>query len=138
MNFKDPETVRLLTQVTLLDRWGLRVELPKDCLVPRVPSRLNYILWIQDLLNHLPPATEGPPRGVDIGTGLLSRAKGREEVAGTESGASAVYPLLGHAECGWSFVGTERDPMAAESARQNVARNGLQSFIQVPFCPDTN
>ena len=41
---------------------GLEVNIPLDHLIPRVPQRLNYILWIEDLLDRPEKAT-----GIDIG-----------------------------------------------------------------------
>ena len=65
--------------------------MPPTGLIPTLPSRLNYLLWVQVLL-HLLLVTEGawiqdllallpgplgPVQGLDVGTG-----------------ATAVYPLL--------------------------------------------
>lgn len=37
------------------------------------------------------------------------------------TGASCIYPLIGASEYGWSFVGTEINPVALRWARQNAA-----------------
>ena len=59
------DAVRTLAKILLLEDFGLNVELPEDCLVPRVPQRLNYVLFIDDLimLNKL----KGEISGIDIG-----------------------------------------------------------------------
>ncbi|CAG0880877.1 unnamed protein product [Darwinula stevensoni] len=51
VNFKDPNTLRVLTRCLLLRDFNLKVDIPADKLVPTLPLRLNYILWIEDLLD---------------------------------------------------------------------------------------
>lgn len=65
MDFKCPEAIRSLTATLLKEDFNLSVDLPTDSLVPRVPLRLNYILWLEDILiqNGL---NEGAC-GIDIG-----------------------------------------------------------------------
>ena len=36
--------------ILVLEDFGLKVELAEGGLVPTVPSRLNYLLWIKDLI----------------------------------------------------------------------------------------
>ena len=40
----------------------LNVDLPLNHLIPRVPQRINYVLWIEDLIQRNPEA-----KGIDIG-----------------------------------------------------------------------
>ncbi len=63
IDFKDPESLRALTWALLKNDFNLDVEIPLDRLVPTVPLRLNYILWLEDLLDG---KTEGV-KGIDIG-----------------------------------------------------------------------
>jgi 23S rRNA A1618 N6-methylase RlmF len=55
----------------LKEDFGLDVELPDNCLAPRLPQRLNYILWLEDLieLNGIAP----PITAIDIGMYLSQR-----------------------------------------------------------------
>lgn len=62
LDFKNPESLRALCQVLLKSLFALEVELPLDRLIPRVPQRINYALWIEDLLGR--PSTA---IGIDIG-----------------------------------------------------------------------
>ena len=117
--FHNKEASVALTKALLLEDYGLQWEHPVDQLCPPLTNRLNYIHWIQDLLEETQPEylhrdQEGALWGIDIGTG-----------------ASCVYPLLGHKEYGWRFVATEVDPVSVEFARNNVARNGLDRDIVV-------
>ncbi|VDN52668.1 unnamed protein product [Dracunculus medinensis] len=112
LNFRDANNVRILAKTLLRDDFGLNVELPPDCLVPRVPQRLNYIYWIDDQLK-----TNGLTQdvlGIDIGTG-----------------ASCIYALLGAKLFGWSFIATDSDPRSLEVAKQNVESNGLRDKIEI-------
>ena len=75
------------TQAILQEYFKLSVELAGNYLCPTVPNRLNYICWVKDLLDSL-VNLPGTVTGVDIGVG-----------------ASAIYPLLGHTQYGWHFIG---------------------------------
>ncbi|ETN82298.1 hypothetical protein NECAME_02035 [Necator americanus] len=112
VNFQEDGAVRSLAKALLKKDFDLEVELPHGCLVPRVPQRLNYILFVEDLLelNHIKKDIVG----IDIGTG-----------------ASCVYALLGARWAGWRFVATEADKTAAMAAFNNVARNGLSQLVKV-------
>ena len=68
LNFKDPEALRVLTCALLESDFGLKLRIPLDRLIPTVPLRLNYILWIEDLLACLPDTQRhATVRGFDIG-----------------------------------------------------------------------
>jgi len=108
-----------LCRVLLWHHFGVRWTQPQHMLCPTVPSRLNYLLWIEDLLalretKSAGQAEPGPIVGVDIGTG-----------------ASCIYPLLGAACLGWRFVATELDPASTHSAKHNVALNAWEDRIDV-------
>ncbi|VDO25792.1 unnamed protein product [Onchocerca flexuosa] len=116
MNFRDTNAVRILARTLLLSDFGLDVEIPPDCLVPRIPQRLNYILFIDDLLK-----TNGISEnaiGIDIGTG-----------------ASCIYALLGAKQFGWRFLATDTDPFAIKIASRNVKTNGLSEKIEIVRVP---
>ncbi|MFH4975049.1 hypothetical protein AB6A40_001758 [Gnathostoma spinigerum] len=106
INFRDTDAVRALSRVLLHNDFGLTVELPPDCLVPRIPQKLNYVLWIDDLLK-LNGITDNVT-GIDIGTG-----------------ASCVYALLGAKQCGWHFVATDADKFAFEVIEESYVILGL-------------
>ncbi|VDP35026.1 unnamed protein product [Heligmosomoides polygyrus] len=119
VNFQDDGAVRSLAKALLKKDFDLEIELPDGCLVPRVPQRLNYILFIEDLLklNHI----ESNIVGIDIGTG-----------------ASCVYALLGARWAGWKFIATEANDDAAHTANGNVVRNQLSHLVRVVHVSDVH
>lgn len=67
VDFQDANAIRTLTKC-LLDRdFSLQVHLPADKLVPTLPLRLNYILWLEDIVKVAGRRSEGGVTGVDIG-----------------------------------------------------------------------
>ncbi|KAH9889026.1 hypothetical protein C8Q73DRAFT_709419 [Cubamyces lactineus] len=125
IDFKNEVAQRLLTEAILFRDFALKVTLPPGRLCPPVPNRLNYILWLEDVMETISLALEEPPnrtiRGLDVGTG-----------------ASAIYPLLGcRTHANWSFTATELDEVSLRCARTNVETNGLHDRIAVtPAQPD--
>nr|CAI5844292.1 unnamed protein product [Callosobruchus analis] len=112
LDFKDTKSLRGLSQTLLKKDFGLDVEMPLNKLIPTIPLRLNYILWLEDLLSLT--GKKEAIKGIDIGTG-----------------ASCVYPLIAAKKNKWSMVATEVDDDSIKCAEQNVKRNGLDSLISV-------
>ncbi|XP_020563958.1 U6 small nuclear RNA (adenine-(43)-N(6))-methyltransferase isoform X2 [Oryzias latipes] len=114
VNFKEPEAVRALTCTLLKEDFGLTIEIPLERLIPTVPLRLNYIHWVEDLID----GQKKPRRGIDIGTG-----------------ASCIYPLLGATMNGWFFLATEVDDICFDYATKNVEQNNLSDLVKVVKVP---
>ncbi|XP_037329051.2 RNA N6-adenosine-methyltransferase mettl16 [Pungitius pungitius] len=114
VNFKEPEAVRALTCTLLKEDFGLTIEIPLERLIPTVPLRLNYIHWVEDLID----GQKQPRRGIDIGTG-----------------ASCIYPLLGATMNGWFFLATEVDDICFDYATKNVEQNNMANLIKVVKVP---
>ncbi|GFG24790.1 putative methyltransferase-like protein C27D7.08c [Aspergillus udagawae] len=121
LDFSDPDAVRQLTKSLLKRDFNLDVEIPDNRLCPPVPNRLNYILWLQDLLDTTGDQYRDdydPDRsvlGLDIGTGCCS-----------------IYPLLGCTTRPlWDFIATDIDDENVRTARENVTNNGLDGRIRV-------
>jgi 23S rRNA (adenine1618-N6)-methyltransferase len=117
IDFAKPAAVKALNQAILLTQYDIRQwEVPPQYLCPPIPGRADYIHHLADLLATANGGTI--PRGpmicaFDVGVG-----------------ASAIYPLIGHREYGWRFVGSECDPAAMTSAQRIVRANpGLDKFI---------
>lgn len=118
LNFKDPEAVRALTCTLLKEDFGLTIDIPLERLIPTVPLRLNYIHWVEDILNYHSSDKSTVRRGIDIGTG-----------------ASCIYPLLGATLNGWYFLATEVDDICFNYAKKNVEQNNLADLIKVVKVP---
>lgn len=80
--------------------------------MPTLPLRLNYILWLEDILTTF-NFTENI-RGIDIGCG-----------------ASCIYGLLSAKQNNWEMYGTEVDNDSLRFAKENVTKNHLESLVHV-------
>jgi 23S rRNA (adenine1618-N6)-methyltransferase len=115
INFSDPAAVKALNQALLKHHYGIQAwDLPDGYLCPPIPGRADYLHHVADLL-----ANGGAiPRGaaitaLDIGVG-----------------ASVIYPLIGHREYGWTFVGTECTVDSLAAAQRVLDANvALRSAI---------
>lgn len=115
IDFADAEAVMLLNQALLKLFYGLDWQLAPGSLCPPVPGRADYLHYLADLLaldNH---GTIPQVDVLDIGCG-----------------ANCIYPLIGQAEYGWRFTGTDIDEAALKAANRIVAANaGLQRSIRL-------
>ncbi|KAF9525107.1 hypothetical protein CPB83DRAFT_897251 [Crepidotus variabilis] len=119
INFRDEVALRKLTEAIMFRDFGVKLKIPDDRLCPPIPNRMNYVLWIQDVVQHtlgINAQKQGEIiRGVDIGTG-----------------ATAIYPvLLSSLEKTWEMVGTEIDDASYLCASSNIETNHLQSRIKI-------
>uniref|UniRef100_A0A8D2GWT1 METTL16 n=1 Tax=Urocitellus parryii TaxID=9999 RepID=A0A8D2GWT1_UROPR len=73
VNFKDPEAVRALTCTLLKEDFGLSIDIPLERLFPTDLLRLNYIHWVEDLIDHQDSEKSTLQRGTDIGPGKASK-----------------------------------------------------------------
>jgi len=119
IDFGDPNSVRMLNRALMQSQYGIAGwQFPAGYLCPPIPGRADYLHGLADLLAQDNGGTI--PRGrairaLDIGTG-----------------ASCIYPLLGHVDYGWSFVGTEIDSAALASAAAIVSSNpGLDVALEL-------
>ena len=117
LDFSDPAALAALTGALLAVDWGVPAwSCPLSRLVPALPSRLSYVLWVQDLLaarlrgrpllpRHASPQPTPPrPLGIDVGTG-----------------ASAILALLCASAAGFRTIATEEDELSAQWASRNTA-----------------
>ena len=119
IDFSNPKAVIALNKALLLHHYAIRDwDIPAQFLCPPIPGRADYIHYLADLISNA--CGEEIPRGnsvrvLDIGTG-----------------ANLVYPLVGHSEYGWHFVGADIDEAALHNANTIIKANiGLESSIEL-------
>lgn len=112
IDFANPDAVKTLNRALLKHFYGVTDwDIPENYLCPPIPGRADYIHHIADLLAS---GNSGDiPRGNQV------------RVLDIGVGANCVYPIIGVREYGWSFVGTDVDPVAIESARKIVETNSV-------------
>ncbi|RHY63129.1 hypothetical protein DYB30_002127, partial [Aphanomyces astaci] len=113
-----------LTRALLHRDFGITTwHVPLNRLCPPLPNRLNYIHWIEDLIlfsqSSYVSTEDAPIWGVDIGTG-----------------ASVIYPLLGHSLNQWRFLATDVDAESIEYAAANLRSNHLEHVIHLETVAD--
>ena len=113
IDFANPQAVKNLNKALLFCNHNIKYwEFPDNNLCPAIPSRLEYVYQIEALIK-----SSSIPKNVtilDIGTG-----------------ASCVYPLLGHSVYNWKFVGTDIDVKSLKSAQQIIDKNNLENSINL-------
>ncbi|MDP3313799.1 23S rRNA (adenine(1618)-N(6))-methyltransferase RlmF [Lutibacter sp.] len=119
INFADPKAVKALNTALLFKYYNISFwDFPDDNLCPPIPGRVDYIHYLADLL-----ANSGITKNIsvlDIGTG-----------------ANCIYPLLGNAVYGWSFIATDIDKKSLDRAEKIIKKNNLSDFIQLKNQPDS-
>jgi 23S rRNA (adenine1618-N6)-methyltransferase len=116
IDFANPKAVKALNQALLIQFYAISEwDIPARYLCPPIPGRADYLHVIADLLaaSHRGVIPTGQSiRALDIGTG-----------------ANVVYPLIGHREYGWCFVGSDIDIAALDNACRIVEANDLGQMI---------
>ncbi len=109
IDFANPAAVQTLNRALLMNAYGIsHWEIPAGYLSPPIPGRADYVHHLAELLRSTGGAF---PRGDSV------------RVLDVGVGASCIYPIIGRAEYGWSFVGSDVDPAALESAKRIVDSN---------------
>lgn len=118
IDFTNPQAVKLLNQALLKQFYNIQHwDIPKNYLCPPIPGRADYIHNIADVLS----SSNG---------GIIPKGK-LVTVLDVGVGANCIYPLLGHQEYGWQFIGSEIDLIAIKVAKQIVESNSLFSYIDI-------
>ena len=119
IDFANPAAVKMLNKALLKEHYGIaHWDIPENYLCPPIPGRADYIHYLADLL------AEGNEGKIPTGKGV--------KVLDVGVGANLVYPLIGHQEYGWTFVGSEVDKRAVEAVKNIVAANtNLNNAVSV-------
>ncbi|WP_293890646.1 23S rRNA (adenine(1618)-N(6))-methyltransferase RlmF [Flavobacterium sp.] len=127
IDFSNPHAVKALNKALLISNYDIQNwDIPTGFLCPPIPGRADYIHYIADLLattnNGIIPEGENIVV-LDIGIG-----------------ANCIYPIIGNAAYGWSFVGTDIDEKALQNCKKIITHNpklidaiSLQSQIEARF-----
>ncbi|QXO18889.1 23S rRNA (adenine(1618)-N(6))-methyltransferase RlmF [Vibrio ostreae] len=108
--FSDPLAVKLLNKALLAHHYGvMNWDIPEGYLCPPIPGRADYIHRVADLLSQdFPALNHKAIRALDIGIG-----------------ANCIYPIIGVTEYGWSYVGSDVDPVSVKQANLIASNNPL-------------
>ncbi|GAA0720958.1 23S rRNA (adenine(1618)-N(6))-methyltransferase RlmF [Aquimarina litoralis] len=102
IDFSDPKSVKELNRAILIHHYNLKDwDIPEGYLCPPIPGRAEYIHHIADLIEY--KNINAPIKGLDIGVG-----------------ANCIYPILGSQIYNWKMVGSDINPTAISSARNNI------------------
>lgn len=118
VDFTDMQAVKMLNKALLLHQYGIsHWDIPDGYVCPPIPARADYVHYMADILcrnNYGKIPTGSRIKCLDIGVG-----------------ASCIYPIIGNQEYGWSFIGSDIDPGAIESANRIIGFNPtLQGKIE--------
>lgn len=124
IDFSDANAVKTLNKALLIHFYDVKNwDIPETYLCPPIPGRADYIHHIADLLaktNDGKTPTGKHVKCVDIGVG-----------------ANLVYPIIGTKEYGWSFIGTDVDPVSIANANRIIDENPrLQGLVECRLQPN--
>lgn len=108
IDFSDADAVKALNTALLKHFYGIDFwEIPENYLCPPIPGRADYIHNIADLLAAQNDGkVPNEIKCLDIGVG-----------------ANCVYPIIGTKEYGWTFVGSDIDPVSILAANKIIENN---------------
>lgn len=116
IDFANPEAVKVFNQTLLKAFYGINYwSIPKNYLCPPIPGRADYLHYLADIL-----AADNQ--------GLIPRGAGIEALD-IGVGANCIYPLIGHSEYQWRFLGSDIDIVALKSAQTIVQANKMDKAI---------
>jgi 23S rRNA (adenine1618-N6)-methyltransferase len=124
IDFANPAAVKTLNKALLKHFYQINFwDIPAGYLCPPIPGRADYLHYAADLLAS--SRQQAIPTGKKI------------KVLDVGVGANCVYPIIGHQEYGWSFVGSDIDEVAVRSAKNIVEVNpSLKNAIEIRLQPD--
>ncbi|HCP56703.1 MAG TPA: 23S rRNA (adenine(1618)-N(6))-methyltransferase RlmF [Pseudomonas sp.] len=118
IDFANPAAVKVFNRALLKQFYGIaHWDIPADYLCPPIPGRADYLHYLADMLascNGKQIPRGGNIRALDIGVG-----------------ANCIYPLLGHCEYDWHFVGADIAAEAIASASAIAKANKFDKAIEL-------
>lgn len=118
VDFADPVAVKTLNQALLAHHYQLpHWDLPEGYLCPPVPGRLDYLLYLADLLKS---SHQGK-----------SPKKSQLKVLDVGCGANLIYSLLAVRHLGWQVLASDIDAGALQHAAKLLHQHQLGSKIEL-------
>ncbi|MDX1362987.1 MAG: 23S rRNA (adenine(1618)-N(6))-methyltransferase RlmF [Arenibacter latericius] len=109
IKFGNKNAVKALNTAILKLHYGLNFwDIPEDNLCPPIPGRLDYLLYVSDLI------PKSKIRLLDIGTG-----------------ASMIYPILGSQHFNWQCTGSEVSLASLKNAEIIIENNQVLEKIEL-------
>jgi len=112
IDFANPRAVKWLNKALLKQYYSVEFwDIPTGYLCPPIPGRADYIHHIAELLgssNNGKIPVGNKIKCMDIGVG-----------------AGCIYPVIGTKEYGWSFIGSDIDTKALDSAHRIIHDNAF-------------
>ena len=126
VDFSNPDAVKVLNRALLNHFYGVSFwDIPAGYLCPPIPGRADYIHYLADLL-------------AASNQGVIPRGKG-VRVLDVGVGANCVYPIIGHQEYGWQFVGADINPIAIATSEAIIKSNScLKGNVNVRLQAEHN
>lgn len=110
IDFSNANAVKALNKALLDHFYQIKHwDLPEGYLCPPIPSRVDYIHYIADLIG-----SKKSCRGLDIGVG-----------------ANCIYPLLATHIYKWNMVGADICEASVAIARQNASKSQVDTTIEI-------
>jgi 23S rRNA (adenine1618-N6)-methyltransferase len=110
IDFSDPNAVKSLNKALLFTYYNITFwDLPNNYLCPPIPGRADYLHYIADLI------AESNNNFIPMGSSI--------SVLDIGVGANCIYPILGNALFGWSFVASDIDEKALQNCVEICNQN---------------
>lgn len=110
IDFANPIAVKKLNKALLRSYYNIEYwDIPENYLCPPIPGRADYIHHLADLL-----CTHNYGR-IPVGDKITCLDVG--------IGANCIYPILGHTEYQWNFIGSDINQEALDSAQVIIDKN---------------
>jgi len=128
IDFANPLAVKALNTALLKRHYNIvDWDIPAGALCPPIPSRVDYIHYIAELL------------GIDDGKTSSSSVKSTITLLDIGTGANGIYPILACQLYGWQCVGTDINSQSLDNVEKFIARNStLKNSFKLRLQPDKN
>ncbi|KAK6587954.1 hypothetical protein RS030_71019 [Cryptosporidium xiaoi] len=148
INYDNPRAIYTISKVLLHYRYNIIWKIPNNFLVPTIPSRVNYVHYIADLLtpehifntettNELwietflpsPIGIKHEFKGHSVNTELIPTGK---QIIGLDIGvgANCIFPILCNSIYSWSMVGTDISVESLFISNSIIKINNLSDSIK--------